>query len=123
MLIAEAAQVKKAKDVIIMDMRKISNATDFFVICSGTSTKAIEAIAEGIIDTLEKAGTKLGHIEGGNNALWVLLDYGDAIVHIFYSTTREFYNLEGLWGDASTIRFEDTSGVAKLKNTGLMEEN
>lgn len=108
-----------------MDMRDVSTITDFFIICSGTSTRAIKAIAEGIIDTLEKTGTKLGHSEGTAEALWILLDYGDAIVHIFYSTTREFYNLESLWGDTPVLRIGDTPSVQKVKcgDATLKEEN
>ena len=88
-----------------MDMRAVSNITDYFVICSASSTRKVQAIAEGIEDTLRKKGIKHGHIEGKREALWVLIDYVDVIVHVFYDKMRDFYNLERLWHDAPKERF------------------
>lgn len=100
---AQAAEDKKARDVIILDMRKISDIADFFMICSGSSTRQVKAISDHIVEKLEKSGQKVWHVEGHHHALWVLLDCGDVVVHIFEGRTREFYNLERLWGDAPII--------------------
>lgn len=92
---------------MILDMRKISNITDFFVICSGNSSRQVKAIAEHIIETLEHSGIKSWHVEGYNHAMWVLLDYSDVVVHVFHAPVREFYNLEQLWADAPLIKTND----------------
>ena len=83
-----------------MDMRAVSNITDFFVIASASSTRRVQAIAEGIGEALKEDGLKKSHIEGKKEALWVLVDYENVIVHVFHSKMREFYNLERLWHDA-----------------------
>ena len=85
-------------------MRKISNIADFFVICSGNSSRQVKAIAEHIVETLERSGTKSWHVEGYNHAMWVLLDYSDVVVHVFHAPVRKFYNLEQLWADAPLIK-------------------
>ena len=103
-MIAKFAQGKKAQDVVILDMRKISNITDFFIICSGNSTRQVRATADYIIEQLKQLGKRPWHIEGYRYALWLLLDYGDVVVHIFHAPTRQFYDLERLWGDAPLIK-------------------
>ncbi len=103
-LIADAANDKKADDIIIMDLRKLSSITDFFVICSGSSNRKIEAISDGIIDKLKGMGIKVWHTEGHKESIWVLLDYGDVVAHVFEKETREFYTLERLWGDAPIVK-------------------
>ncbi len=100
LLITKTAQDKKADDIVMMDMRRISSVTDFFIICSGASARSVRAIADSIMKTLDEAGYRVGHVEGYKHGLWVLLDYGGALVHIFYSPLRSFYQLEHLWGDA-----------------------
>jgi len=102
--ISAAALDYKAEDVVIMDMRAVSNITDFFVISSASSTRRVQAIADGIEEALKNDALKKAHIEGKKEALWVLIDYGDVIVHIFHSKMREFYNLERLWHDAPKER-------------------
>ncbi len=104
LLIARIAQDKKAQDLVILDMRKISNITDFFIICNGNSTRQVKAVAEHIVDQLKALGHKIWHIEGEQYALWVLLDCGDVIVHLFTPTVRQFYDLERLWEDAPRIK-------------------
>ena len=103
LFIAKIAQDKKAQDIVILDMRKISNITDFFIICSGRSTRQVKAIADYLLQKLKELGHKVWHIEGYQYAFWVLLDCGDIIVHLFHTSTREFYDLERLWGDAPQI--------------------
>ena len=88
-------------------MKKISNITDFFIICSGNSTRQVKAIADHIIEKLKQSGHRVWHIEGYQHALWVLLDCGNTVVHIFHTPTRSFYDLERLWGDAPQIKVEE----------------
>jgi len=88
-----------------MDMRAVSNITDYFVICSAPSEKRVQAIARGIEEDLRKEGIRCCHIEGKTEALWVLIDYSDVIAHIFYEKMRDFYNIERLWRDAPKEHF------------------
>lgn len=105
--IAKIAQEKKAEDIVILDMTKISNITDFFIICSGNSTRHVKAICDYIIEKLKQLRLKIWHIEGQDYALWILLDCGDVIVHIFHTPTRMFYELERLWADAPVINLKN----------------
>jgi len=98
-----AALEKKAIDVVVLDLRKASAFTDFFVICTGSNVRQVQAIAESVEETLAKKGTRPALVEGLGRAEWVLIDYFDFIVHIFTPATREFYGLERLWGDAEKI--------------------
>ncbi|MFC1576547.1 ribosome silencing factor [Candidatus Omnitrophota bacterium] len=115
--IREAALNKKADDIVIMDMRAVSNVTDYFVICSAPSTRRVQAISEGIEDDLREKGVRYWHIEGRREGLWVLIDYGDVIVHVFHTNTREFYNLERLWRDAPKEYFAASCTSPKSKPT------
>lgn len=90
-------------------MRKISNITDFFIIASGNSTRQVKAVTDYIVEKLKQFGHKIWHIEGYHYALWVLLDCGDVVVHVFSPAVREFYDLERLWGDAPVITLENDS--------------
>ena len=99
----EAAEDKKAVDLVVLDLRKVAGFTDFFVICSGTNSRQIRAIADGVMDGLAAAGTKPAHVEGYDRSEWVLIDYFDFIVHVFGQETRMFYGLERLWGNAERI--------------------
>ena len=98
-----AALEKKATDVVVLDLRKASAFTDFFVICTGGNARQIEAIADAVQTALTRHGTKPALVEGRGRSEWVLIDYFDFIVHIFSPTTREFYGLERLWGDAERV--------------------
>ncbi len=100
---ARAAQDKKAVDLAVLDVRTASSFTDYFVICSGASTRQVRAIADAVEETLLKGRSKPAHVEGYDRADWVLLDYFDFIVHVFTPTMREFYALERLWGSAERI--------------------
>jgi ribosome-associated protein len=101
-----AATDKKAEDLLVLDLRKAAGFTDFFVICSGTNSRQIRAIADGIHDTLAAAGTKPAHVEGYERGGWILLDYFDFVVHVFNPEMRAFYGLERLWGSAERIEPE-----------------
>ncbi|UCB56549.1 MAG: ribosome silencing factor [Candidatus Omnitrophota bacterium] len=107
LFIAKTAQDKKAQDIVILDIRKASGITDFFIICSGTSARQVKAISDHIIERLKEQGQRAGHIEGYNHALWVLLDCGDIVVHVFHAPVRDFYDLERLWGDVPQITLKD----------------
>jgi ribosome-associated protein len=97
-------QEKKAKNIVLMDLRKIHNAvTDYFVICHGDSNTQVDAIAGSVEEEIRKAiGEKPWHREGFENAEWILLDYVDIVVHVFQKDQRDFYKLEALWADAET---------------------
>ena len=96
----KAAQEKKALDLVVLDLRGIASFTDAFLLCSGTSTPQVQAISDEIELRMKEIGQRPTHIEGYQQAEWVLMDYSDLIVHIFSPRTRAFYNLERLWRDA-----------------------
>jgi len=104
--IATAADDKKAKGIVILDVTSISPVTDYFVICSAASTTQAKAIADNIEEKLEENGVSILHKEGYRDGNWILLDYGDCIANIFIEEERQFYNLEKLWSDAKIIDFE-----------------
>jgi ribosome-associated protein len=105
--IADLIIQKKGEDIKILDLRKLTPVTDFFVICSASSDVQNKAIADFIVEEAKKLGQKPWHNEGYGNLSWVLLDFVDVVVHIFLSETRRFYNLEGLWGDAGITNIKD----------------
>ena len=108
-VVVKGMQEKKAEDVVLLDLRKVSNSVaDYFVICSGTSDTHIEAIADSVDKEVSAVdGESPWHREGVNNKTWVLLDYVDVVVHIFNKDKRSFYELEELWGDAKITRIEE----------------
>ena len=110
---AKAASDKKALDIAILDMRKIPSVCDYFLIASGTSTTQVRAISDNIIEKLNEKGERVWHTEGEREALWILLDYGDIVAHIFQEDTRRFYELERLWGDVPVKKFKEE--VRKVK--------
>ena len=98
-----AAEDKKAIELVVLDLRKASGFTDFFLICSGSNPRQIRAIADAIMEALAAQGVKPAHIEGYDRSEWILLDYFDFIVHIFAPEKRLFYGLERLWGSAERV--------------------
>ena len=106
-LTAELALTKKAENVISMDLRGLTTTCDFFVICHGKSGIQVAAIANAIKDGLTEEGEKPWHIEGTEWKRWILLDCVDVVVHVFDVATRDYYQLERLWGDAKFQVFED----------------
>jgi ribosome-associated protein len=108
-VIVRGMQEKKAVDIVIMDLRKIKNAVaDFFVICSGSSDKQLDAISDSIDAEVSRAlNENPWHMEGKNNKEWMLLDYIDVVAHVFKKDRREFYALERLWGDADITEIEN----------------
>lgn len=107
--VAKGIFEKKGYDVLKLDLRELENRiADFFVICHGTSTSQVDSICDSVEDTVRmNAGEKPLHIEGLDNCYWVLLDYGNVVVHIFLEEYRNFYSLESLWADALTEAVED----------------
>ena len=93
----EAALDKKAQDAVVIELGEICSFTDYFLICTGTSTRHNQTIAEHIEETLKKEGVRPLHVEGHTEGEWILLDYVDFVVHIFTTRAREFYDLERLW--------------------------
>ncbi|HSO76641.1 MAG TPA: ribosome silencing factor [Blastocatellia bacterium] len=103
MIAARAAGEKKATDTVILDLRDIATFTEYFVICTGASTRQVQAISNSVEEELRKSGRRPSHIEGYSSAEWILLDYGDFIVHVFSAASRRFYDLERLWRDAKRV--------------------
>jgi len=102
-----AALDKKAMDVVVLDLRGTPAFTDFFVLCSGQNPRQVHAIADAVEEALRSAKVRPNHVEGYDRGEWVLMDFFTFIVHIFTPTTRDFYSLERLWGDAERIEVSD----------------
>ena len=106
-----AALDKKALDVLVLDLSKGSAFTDFFVVCTGTNVRQVQAIADAVKDAIGKTGAKPALMEGYDRGEWILIDYFDFIFHVFLPATRDFYGLERLWGDAERIDVPSGSAV------------
>ena len=100
---ADIASDKKASDVLVLDIREVTTIADYFVICSGSNPRQLQAIADALEENLEKQGARMLHREGVADTGWTLLDFGDVIVHIFGTKEREYYRLERLWSEAKTV--------------------
>lgn len=107
-IVSRAALDKKAEDLLILDVHELSSFTDYFVIMSGRSTRHVQGLADAIDGELRSKKLKEGSAEGFQEGHWVLLDYGDVVVHVFYADDRQFYDLEGLWHDAPKIAVAET---------------
>ena len=105
----KAATSKKALDIVLLDLRGLSNITDYFLIISGNSDRHVQSIAEAILENMEREGHRPLGIEGLSQGRWVLLDYDDVVIHIFYEPVRRYYDLEGLWADAPRLPLDETS--------------
>jgi len=104
LFLADLARAKKADDIVILDMRKLSSVTDFFIIATASSSTRAQAISDNIEKGLLEIKEKPSSIEGFKEAKWILIDAYDVVTHIFSGELRGFYNLEGLWGDAPRIK-------------------
>jgi len=98
-----AASEKKAIETVVLDLREIATFTDYFVITSGANQRQVQAISDEVVDTLKKSGTPAARVEGYRTAEWILLDYGDFIVHVFEDKSRRFYDLERLWREGKRV--------------------
>ncbi len=110
--IAGLLQDKKGLDIVLLDLRAVTDTADFFVLCSGTSDLHVKALAEELCDQLRATGEGPWQVEGYEARRWVLLDFVDIVVHIFRQEVREFYALERLWGDAARISITSEWGAA-----------
>src|SRR5688572_3128938 len=102
----ELAVDRKGNEILLLDLRGVSTATDYFLLVNGTSDTHVRSIADNIIDEMRKEGMRADHIEGLRSGRWVLIDFIDFVVHVFHPAAREFYQLERLWGDAPAIPIE-----------------
>jgi ribosome-associated protein len=115
-----ACQEKKAEEISILELEKGSGAfTDYFVVCSGTNLRQIQAIADEVEERLEKAGMRPTHTEGYKQAEWVLLDYVDFVVHIFSEKARKYYDLERLWKSAKKLEPAELEAAAKRRRAAV----
>ncbi|HSJ38085.1 MAG TPA: ribosome silencing factor [Planococcus sp. (in: firmicutes)] len=96
----QAAEDKKAEDIVVLNMEGISLLADYFVICSGNSDRQVQAIAREMIEKSNEAGNEVKSIEGFDSARWILVDLGDVVAHVFHKDERSYYNLERLWREA-----------------------
>jgi len=120
---------KKAKDVMVLELKGLTFIADYFVICSGESTTQVKTIAEHIREILKQHRVAPSRTEGLGHARWILMDYGDVIVHVFEEETRQYYELEKLWLDAPRLKFadedkdtldrEDKSPISKRRDRAL----
>lgn len=107
LLLTRFALEKKARDLAVLEVRELTSIADYFIICSGSSDRQVQSIAQGIAENLSEAGHSLLSMEGANRGHWVLMDFSDVIVHIFYEPVREFYDLDGLWGHAPRVELPE----------------
>lgn len=110
-LVTEALVDRKAVDAVVLDLRGLSSATDYFVIASGTSDAHVRGMAEHLMSALGPRGVEPHHVEGLAQGRWVLLDYVDFVVHVFHPELRQFYQLERLWGEAPMVAVSDRSST------------
>ena len=109
--IVEVLQSKMAEDLLLMDLRDVTDVADFFLLATGTSDMHIRSLADELVERLEAHGERPWHVEGKEQCRWILIDLVHVVIHLFSPEAREYYGLERLWGDARTMRFEDT-GIA-----------
>jgi ribosome-associated protein len=109
LLAAEVCEEKKAKDILVLDVRKITSISDYFIVCSTSNERQARAIAEDLRMRLKDLGKREMGVEGLEDARWVLQDFGDIVLHIFHESQREFYDIEGLWADAKQVRWKKAS--------------
>ncbi len=115
LLVVNAALEKKAKNIVILNIKNVTSFADYTVICSGTSDRQVQSITSSIEASMKKAGTLPLGVEGEKGGRWVLMDYADMVVHVFYEPVREFYDIERLWSDAPKMKVaEDTVEVKSL---------
>ena len=100
-----AAEAKQGKDIRVLDLREVTSFADYFLVCSGTNTRQNQAIADEIGRQLKERGEHPNSIEGYQNAEWILMDYGDYLIHIFSEKARTYYDLERLWRDAKPLEW------------------
>ena len=111
-----AAGEKKAIDIVLLDLREIASFTDYFMITSGANERQVQAISDGIYESLKKRGSNAARVEGHKTAEWILLDYGDFVVHVFEQKARNFYDLERLWREAKRVELPPEPGAGSISS-------
>ncbi|HLY73399.1 MAG TPA: ribosome silencing factor [Planctomycetota bacterium] len=106
LIAAEICDDKKAKDIIILDVRKVTTISDYFIICSTSNERQARAIAEELRLKMRELGKVQMGVEGMQDGRWVLQDFADIVLHVFHESQREFYDIEGLWADAKQVRWK-----------------
>ena len=120
-LITAILQEKKAEDIRVLDLRKVSDAADCFIICSASSDPHVKALVTALVDSLRAAGHKPWHVEGMEQRRWVLMDLVDLVVHVFLPQVREYYALERLWGDAESVVLDsEMAGPGSPATSGVV---
>ena len=109
--VASFALSKKAYDIVILDLRTLTSAVDFFVLCSADSDTQVRAVADAVRQGAEEIGSSLWHDEGYQASSWIILDFVDVVAHVFHRDTRRYYNLERLWGDAPRIEIGEDGEI------------
>lgn len=116
-IIADAILDKKGQNVVSYDLRKVGTAiSDYFIVCSATSTTAVRAISDNIIEKTEEAGLQLLRSQGEENCFWIIQDYGNIVIHIFLEEYREFYRLDDLWADTPNKVYKERRKVKSKVN-------
>lgn len=119
LLCVNAALERKAKELVILNVREISGFADHFILCSGTSDRQVRAVASAIQENLKKAGILPLGVEGEDAGRWILLDYDDVIIHVFLDSVRAFYDLERLWSGAVRMAVPDETDSLKELAEGM----
>jgi ribosome-associated protein len=107
LLLTRAALEKKACDLVVVEVRELTSIADYFIICSGRSDRQVQSIAQGVGEAVGHVGISSQSVEGANRGHWVLMDFSDVVVHIFYEPVRQFYDLDGLWGHAPRVELPE----------------
>ena len=115
-LTLNAAWEKKALDLTVLDLRGIASFTDYFVIATGTNKRQVQAISDEVVEQLKRSGTRAARVEGYQTAEWILVDYGDFVVHVFDDKARRFYDLERLWREARRVDISPEQFGSKISN-------
>ena len=113
-----AAGEKKAIDIVVLDLREIASFTDYFIVTSGANERQVQAISDAVYESLKKTGSAAARVEGHKTAEWILLDYGDFVVHVFEQKARSFYDLERLWRGAKRVELppeQDAGSISSLR--------
>ena len=118
-LIVESLQEKKGLEITLLDLRELTDTSDYFLLCTGTSEQHVRSLAGDVREKLGEIGEKPWHVEGADAGRWVLLDYVHFVVHVFRQESRDFYALERLWGDAERTEFEDRWEPEAKENSKL----
>lgn len=122
-LAARALDAKKAREMVLLDLRGLTLMTDYFIICCGTSTTHVRTLADSVTEVMKKQGMGGIRVEGYDSAQWVLMDYGDVVVHVMDPEKREYYGLETFWSDAPHVTLDELPRVGDSDGNGRSESS